>query len=295
MPTPVLGWASGMPSRPMRMNVSLLGVKFIMKLDHPQIEIDALAAVIRESIAKQQNGSEIVEATDSAGDQSGRPIPQLKLQQDFHPRPDDCYHVNELLQYHDRVFLVAAYRAILKRSPDEAEFLRDRKRLQTGHFNKIDLLATLKSSPEGRAKGVQVDGLAIPALIRRLGRLPLLGYPMNLAIGIVRLPKQIRDQRQFADYVMAQHQHVQEFINAFSKRTSETSDWVSRQDETRRPHEAALATQEAGLARHEARLNDSNAVQNKIRHQQLEFETASGARFDALDQLIAQLSIQSND
>ena len=246
-----------------------------MKLDSAQIETDALAAVIRESIARQKTDSAIIEASGPAGEQNGSRIPQLKLQPDFHPRSDDHYHVNDLLQYHDRLFLAAAYRSILKRPPDEAEFLRDRKRLQTGNFNKIDLLAMLKSSPEGRLKNVRIDGLTVPALIRRLGRLPLLGYAINLAIGIVRLPRQIRDQRQFADYVMAQNQQVADFINTSSNEVSRLNETfakeVSRLDET-------LAKQ----------LDESNARYSTIHHQQLEFEKASGARFDAMDQLLAR-------
>ena len=246
-----------------------------MKWDSPQIETDALAAVIRESIARQKTDSAIIESSGPAGEQSDSRIPQLKLQPDFHPRSDDHYHVNDLLQYHDRLFLAAAYRSILKRPPDEAEFLRDRKRLQTGNFNKIDLLAMLKSSPEGRLKNVRIDGLTVPALIRRLGRLPLLGYAINLAIGIVRLPRQIRDQRQFADYVMAQNQQVADFINTSSNEVSRLNETfakeVSRLDET-------LAKQ----------LDESNARYSTIHHHQLEFEKASDARFDAMDQLLAR-------
>ena len=71
------------------------------------------------------------------------------------------------------MFVDAAYRAVLKRSPEQAESLRDLKRLRSGPVNKIDLLADLRFSPEGRAKGVQLDGLLVPALIRRLGQLRL--------------------------------------------------------------------------------------------------------------------------
>src|SRR6185503_6145002 len=260
-----------MPSRPMRIRRVAPWSQFIMKLDSPQIETDALAAVIRESIARQKTDSAIIESSGPAGEQSDSRIPQLKLQPDFHPRSDDHYHVNDLLQYHDRLFLAAAYRSILKRPPDEAEFLSDRKRLQTGNFNKIDLLAMLKSSPEGRLKNVRIDGLTVPALIRRLGRLPLLGYAINLAIAIVRLPRQIRDQRQFADYVMAQNQQVADFINTSSNEVFRLNETfvkeVSRLDET-------LAKQ----------VDESNARH----HQQLEFEKASDARFDAMDQLLAR-------
>ena len=63
--------------------------------------------------------------------------PELKLQPDFQPRAGDHYHINDLLPYHDRVFVQVAYRAVLKRSPDQTESLRDLRRLRSGHINKI--------------------------------------------------------------------------------------------------------------------------------------------------------------
>lgn len=148
-------------------------------------------------------------------------LPTLKLQPDFQPHADDHYHVNDLLRYHDRAFVEAAHRAILKRSPDQAEFLRDLKRLRTGYFNKIDLLADLRFSTEGKAKNVQVDGLLVPAIVRRLGQLPLVGYPIRLAIALLRLPNQLRDQREFAGYMLAQNQELADFINVMSVRLVE--------------------------------------------------------------------------
>lgn len=150
-------------------------------------------------------------------------LPTLKLQPDFQPHADDHYHVNDLLRYHDRAFVEASYRAVLKRSPDQAEFLRDLKRLRTGYFNKIDLLADLRFSTEGKVKNVHLDGLFVPALVRRLGQLPLVGYPIRLAIALVRLPNLIRDQREFAGYVLAQNQEMADFINVMSVRLVEQS------------------------------------------------------------------------
>ena len=148
-------------------------------------------------------------------------LPTLKLQPDFQPHADDHYHVNDLLRYHDRTFVESAYRAVLKRPPDQAEFLRDLKRLRTGYFNKIDLLADLRFSTEGKVKNVHLDGLFVPAIVRRLGQLPLVGYPIRLAIALVRLPNLIRDQREFAGYVLAQNQEMADFINVMSVRLAE--------------------------------------------------------------------------
>jgi len=187
--------------------------------EQPRIEIDELAAVIRESIAAQKhhdgpplrNGSPAVESA------APSPVPELKLQPDFQPRSTNRYHISDLLRYHDRAFIDNSYRAILKRPPDATEFARDLKRLRSGEFNKIDLLSALRYSNEGKAKGVELDGLSMPALVRRLGRLPIVGYFVRLAIALVRLPNQVRDQREFAGYVLSQNQQIADFINVSSK------------------------------------------------------------------------------
>src|SRR6185369_12782531 len=90
----------------------------------------------------------------------------------------------------------------------------------SGAFNKIDVLAALRYSNEGKAKGVEVDGLTVPALVRRLGHVPIVGYFIRLAIALVRLPNQVRDQREFGGYVLAQNQQIADFINAVSAHLS---------------------------------------------------------------------------
>src|SRR5690349_5127930 len=169
----------------------------MIKPEQPRIEIDDLTAVIRESIAAQKHDDRVVSSAPQNGVQS--PIPELKLQPDFQPRSNNRYHISDLLRYHDRAFVENAFRAVLKRPPDATELARDLKRLRSGEFNKIDLLSTLRYSNEGKAKGVELDGLSTPALVRRLGHLPVVGYFVRLAIALVRLPNQVRDQRELAE------------------------------------------------------------------------------------------------
>src|SRR5689334_20675722 len=102
VPTPVRGWASGIPSIPMRMN-------------QPRLDIEDLTAVIRESMAAHQNDGAPRREAQTVSPET-RP-PHLQLQPDFQPSVDHRYHINDLLRYHDRVFVQAAYRAVLKRSP----------------------------------------------------------------------------------------------------------------------------------------------------------------------------------
>lgn len=140
-------------------------------------------------------------------------IPPIVLQPSFQPRNDDHYHVNDLLKYHDRAFVQNAYRAILKRGPDTAGFNNFIEALRSGRLNKIDVLARLRYSTEGRAKQVRIAGLFLPAAIRLLYDLPLLGYLLNLLIGLARLPRSIRNEQQFQAHVLAQQEIIAEHAN----------------------------------------------------------------------------------
>ena len=122
----------------------------MIKPEQPRIEIDDLAAVVRESIAAQKHRDDPRFANGSpAAVTSPQRFPELKLQPDFQPRSNNRYHISDLLRYHDRAFVDNSYRAILKRPPDATEFARDLKRVRSGEFNKIDLLSTLRYSNEG--------------------------------------------------------------------------------------------------------------------------------------------------
>ena len=244
-----------------------------MKRNYPRLDIDDLTAVIRESIASQTSDDKVNGSAAPSPETNGHTppeIPTLKLQPDFQPRSDNRYHINDLLRYHDRTFVQSAYRAILKRSPDAAEFERDLRSLQSGRLNKIDLLAALRFSVEGKAKQVQVDGLAFPALIRRMSRLPVVGYFIRLAIALIRLPKFVGDQREFAGYVLSQNQQIADFINSSSALEAEFRRQVSVSDE-------ALSK----------RLQLMDTEQQALRQQQSVLENQNNARFGEIQQQLA--------
>jgi O-antigen chain-terminating methyltransferase len=241
----------------------------MIKPEYPRIDIDDLTAVIRESIAAQKHdGSNGAPSGETAANAAPN-FPQLKLQPDFQPRSNNRYHISDLLRYHDRVFVDSAYRAILKRPPDATEFARDLKRLQSGAFNKIDLLAALRYSTEGKAKGVEVDGLTVPALVRRLGHLPIIGYFVRLAIAFVRLPNQVRDQREFGGYVLSQNQQMADFINAISARLEEATSQQLEEHKKIEPRIVDRINHETQLIQNQLQLQNQNQnqIQNQIRNQ----------------------------
>ncbi|HYP00488.1 MAG TPA: hypothetical protein VER76_09900, partial [Pyrinomonadaceae bacterium] len=65
----------------------------------------------------------------------------------------DQYHVDELLQYHDRQFIEQVYRAILRRSPSPPEAARELDELRGGRASKVEIIERVWSSAEAQAGG----------------------------------------------------------------------------------------------------------------------------------------------
>ena len=207
--------------------------------DH-EINVDQLMAEIRQAVAKREAEGrmslagasvELHRMLSKAGEFAPplQELSPLALQPEFEPHKNDHYHVNDLLKYHDHNFIWNAYRAILKREPDEAGLREFREELRSGRLNKIDVLGRLRNSPEGRNKGVNIEGLARPAAIRRLYRVPVLGYLLEMFSAIARLPGSLRSQRQFETHALAQQQLLADRINQLSRVTLEVSDSLSRE------------------------------------------------------------------
>jgi O-antigen chain-terminating methyltransferase len=140
-------------------------------------------------------------------------VGQFRSQPEFIPNSDDHYHVNDLLKYHDREFVWNAYRALVKREPDTEGLSAFLEKLRSGRFNKVDVLARLRFSPEGRRNQVTIDGLRLPATVRRLYRVPVIGYVTELVVGVARLPSLIRNQRQIENHLIAQQELLADHFN----------------------------------------------------------------------------------
>ena len=189
-----------------------------------EVDVNRLMANIREAVARRQNNHEFSLLESSAALRKVLSdcevsfsekidLKSLELQPEFTPSDTNRYHLNELLQYHDRDFVRNAYRALLKREPDDAGYNHYLEGLRSGGFTKQDIIVILRASPEGRNKGVQIDGLRLPVLRRTLYRIPGLRYLVQLLMALVRLPIMMRHQAEFQNYSAAQHQRLEEHTN----------------------------------------------------------------------------------
>ena len=193
----------------------------------PEIDIQKIKSGIQRAVARRQAAGQTSFVNASARllellsrDVSSLPEVssagadgQFRMQPVFTPNNDDHYHVSDLLKYHDRDFVWNAYRAVLKREPDGEGLSAFLEKLRSGRFSKIDVLARLRFSPEGRRNQVTIDGLRLPATIRRLYRVPVIGYVLELVVSVARLPSLLRNQREIESYQMAQQERLATHLN----------------------------------------------------------------------------------
>jgi len=192
------------------------------------------------------------------------------------------YHVNDLLRFHGDEFVRNAYRALLRREPDEAGLAKHLELLASGRFNKIDVLASLHSSPEGRNSQVKLDGLSFPVAVRRMGRLPVVGYVVRVAVAVARLPHLIQHQNRFEFYTWSQQrsisahqdQHYTEFRETLQQISAQILETTQRAAEQQQANELFVRHYEELAAKHEEfekRLLDSTEATQELteQHQQL--------------------------
>src|SRR6185295_19648189 len=143
--------------------------------------------------------------------QGNPPLPDFTLQAPLEKR--NAYQANDLLGFHDEAFIRNAYKVILKREPDDSGFARYLENLRSGRYSKIDILRSLRFSPEGQKANVSIEGLGKLTYLRKLYRVPIAGYLLQLMVAIFRLPVLIINHRRLESHTMAQFERVTSHMN----------------------------------------------------------------------------------
>jgi O-antigen chain-terminating methyltransferase len=211
----------------------------------------------------------------------GVELQALFLQPEFHPKATDHYHVNDFLQFHGSDFVRNAYRAILRREPDAGGLTHHLENLASGRVNKIDVLASLRFSAEGEIESVQIDGLRWPVAIRRLGRVPLIGYVVQLLVAFIRLPRLLQHQRQAEFYFSAQQQRLLDHHNQMAESVTQ----VIAKAKAEAEKVEALSHEQKKAANLQGELNAEFEERLRVAQERLE---QSWARLDHLVQMAAQ-------
>jgi hypothetical protein len=177
-------------------------------------EVRETKSAANDAATKEERGGSRGDAAVSGGARGASHIVPLVLQRDIQAGIKDQYHVEELLQYHDALFIENVYRVLLGREPFDAERARELDELRGGRAGKVEIIERLLSSPEAGASGrrVRVEGLPSP-VVRRLSAMPVVGYVLRLARALVRLPVFMQHHQQFEIYVLAQQQRIADHVN----------------------------------------------------------------------------------
>ena len=223
-------------------------------------------------------------------------LPPLKLQPDLEKREE--YQLNDLLGFHDEVFLRNAYKVILKREPDDVGLAHFLKNLRNGRYSKIDVLTSLRFSPEGRRADVQIEGLGRLRVLRRLYRVPVAGYFLRLAAAVARLPVLITNFRRVESHTMAQLDRVAGHIN---EAVAHLSDEMRKQARTNRTQFEALQKQlnelkgtvglqiNSLIREHEKLVQSHNALRQTQSTEQADLSTQLGEASQQQAAVVAEL------
>ncbi|MGO9605630.1 MAG: DUF4214 domain-containing protein [Candidatus Binataceae bacterium] len=80
--------------------------------------------------------------------------------------------LKDLLRHHDDEFVVNAYRCILGREPDQPGLEGHLSSLRSAKATKLEIVANIRFSPEGRRKRARIKGLFMPLSWHLLGHVP---------------------------------------------------------------------------------------------------------------------------
>jgi SAM-dependent methyltransferase/predicted nuclease with TOPRIM domain len=272
----------------------------MFEIKDDEINVDELMLRIREEAARKSAEA----ASSSASLHNHRadaiasayaPAPgePFTTQTPFHARSDDRYTLHELLKYYDREFVENAYRAVLKREPDRAGLTEYLEHLRGGRFDRIDILARLRASLEGREKNVKVEGLYFPSQLRRLYRLPLVGYFVERLAELWRLPLALRSQRRFEAYSMMRQERIVARINQLIEETHEH--FQRLREETGRLDEAQLERTAALSERLEAHAQTLSRQIQELRERAQSLDQKLETRAAALDEKLETRAHAANE
>jgi SAM-dependent methyltransferase len=168
-------------------------------IHHPEVDVEQLMRRIRQEVARQRAAPAGAVREARAAPNAGAP-PALSLLLAEPPRTHsladagDGLSLGQLDALHDRPFLVAAYRALLRREPEEDGLRHYLDRLRNGDSH-IAILGDIRYSPEGRRIGADIPGLAAAYALQKASLWPVAGGLVRFVLALWTLPHQQQRQR----------------------------------------------------------------------------------------------------
>jgi len=194
--------------------------------------------------------------------------------------------LDDLLRLNGEDFVRAAYEYLLVRPAAPAELPSWVEALRRGTLTKSGVLAAIRYSPEGRARGVPVPDLARVWVVARLRRVPVLGYFLRWLQQLAMLPRVAcrldAQEAGLADNDARQRQAIEALATAL-------------RDERERDAATHAAFAADVLSRHDALFEAIRAVDeakaDRALVQRIEATKADRAALTAVDEQVRSLGV----
>ncbi|MGH8420478.1 MAG: class I SAM-dependent methyltransferase [Pseudomonas sp.] len=205
-----------------------------------------------------------------------RPMPA------FDPSPaqvfDRPYRWMELIQLDDEPLLLAAYPSLLGRKAERSEIQQGLHKLRSG-YDKFEVLAGLRYSPEGIAHGAEVHGLRKAKLKNTLRRIPVVGKLLLSAYALASIEPRSRYYVARMDLLTRQHklqneglvhqrdlfENQQRQLQVQQLHLDELNGYLQAQQRALEDQNVAHGQQTEYIKRLEAELDQQRLVQQELR------------------------------
>jgi O-antigen chain-terminating methyltransferase len=210
----------------------------MLKVNHPDISEEKIKELVQCEMQRIQNGPARWPQTDlqrRRADTKGDKGLEYTTYRDG--REFQCQDFNDLST---EQFLIAAYAAIMKRSPDPQGYEHFFSQLAHGDMTRPGVLGRLRFSAEGRRHKMRIKGVLWRYILDKITSLPVVGWMVSFFECIIRLPELLRKiraleeghgQRLFKnESVLNQHGQVLESIEPEVYRLGLAQDRSTEQD-----------------------------------------------------------------
>ncbi len=125
----------------------------------------------------------------------------------FIPKYQTSFTIEDFLKYDEKTFIKNAYKGILLRDADEQGLNFYLSMMGSGRLNKVQVLASLRYSKEGKEKKTNIKGLYLSYLATKLYKLPIMGYAIRWITAIIKMPLIVRNITAFENYTNTRFNH----------------------------------------------------------------------------------------
>ena len=125
----------------------------------------------------------------------------------FIPKYQTSFTIEDFFKYDEEPFIKNAYKGILLRDAEEQGLNFYLSMMRSGKLNKVQVLANLRYSKEGKEKKTNIKGLYLSYLATKLYKLPIMGYAIRWITVIIKMPLIVRNITAFENYTNTRFNH----------------------------------------------------------------------------------------